>query len=133
VRKCSVCVSYVLLTYLILIGELLVRTTIQAFPGIQSHSTQVESFREYVFDTIKTRVKPPMHVLLPTLVYLSRAKPLIHYSKFSLEWLFCGALVIAAKVNSPPILEEYHGLNVFLAEYQLTSRPQRGVGSIAQL
>jgi hypothetical protein len=88
----------------------LIYTTVNAFSGTVHH-TPVEyvppKFKKYVAAVLEFYGRgaiPPMHVLLATLVYLSRAEPIKKYfeCKDPFNPLFCGALVVAAKVYNPP-------------------------------
>jgi hypothetical protein len=80
----------------------------------------VRGFRNYVWDTLKERVKPPMRVILLTLAYLSRARQSRDYDRHKdrFKRMFGGAFVIAAKVHSPPtVLGECHFLNAFCTDH----------------
>jgi hypothetical protein len=89
----------------------LIDTTVKVFansgPFKDKEVPGLDDFKAYVPTVIKNHhACVPMRIILPTLVYLSRAKPIVKYleSQTPLKAMFAAALVVASKVHFPPVL-----------------------------
>jgi hypothetical protein len=90
------------------VAEYLIGTTIWAIKQACYFSKKdipnVDQFELYVRHAI-TEMQVPMRTLIPTLVYLYRARPQGKLKDRPLHRMFAGALVLASKVHSPSISE----------------------------